>query len=75
MKAVLTSYYRGYKEHWVYTDVIEVPKVCANREFKCLHCGQQWTEHINSPQIISEEVEKDFKDYFDGVVNYCQKGK
>lgn len=75
MKAVSTSYYRGFEEHLVHTNVVEMPKVCANREFKCLHCGKQWTEHINSPQIISEEVERNFKDYFDGVVTNCLEVK
>ena len=75
MKAVLTTYYRGFREHLVHTNVVEVPKVCANREFKCLDCGRQWTEHNNSAQIITEEDEKRFKDYFDGVVTYCKELK
>ena len=75
MKAIFSSYYNGRWNHLVHTDVTEVQRTCANREFRCLHCGQQWTESINSPQIISEDVEKNFDEYYPHNVTYCEQPK
>ena len=70
MKAVEINYYRQPKETVIHGDVIEVEKRCLNREFKCLCCGKQWTETINSPQIIeSKEVEDNLEAYYRNITN------
>ena len=64
MKA-LHSYRSGTKGFDIlHTDVVEIPRRTANREFMCRHCGLTWTENINSPQILSEKVENNLSNYY-----------
>ena len=60
----------------IHGDVIEVERTHkANREFKCLCCGRQWTENINSPQIIeSKEIEDHLEAYYQNII-HCNKLK
>lgn len=71
MKAVQINYYREPKETVIHSDVIEVERTHkANMEFKCLCCGKQWTETINSPQIIeSKEIEDNLEAYYQNIIN------
>ena len=64
MKAILS--YRSGTPGFdiVHTDVVELPKQHANRVFLCRHCGATWIENINSPQILSEKVENNLRDYY-----------
>ncbi len=70
MKAVQVNYYRQPKETVIHGYVIEVERRSQNREFKCLGCGKQWTENINSPQIIeSKEIEDNLEAYYRNIIN------
>lgn len=73
MKAVQINYYREPEETVIHCNVIEVGMHMANREFKCLCCGHQWIESINSPQIIErKEVEHNLEAYYRNIIN-CDK--
>ena len=71
MKAVFANYYRKPTEYVIHTNVVPAPKRCSNRQFKCLDCGKEWTENINSPQILEKDVENNLERYFENIV-YCK---
>ena len=53
----------------IHNDVVEIEKTHGlNREFRCQCCGVEWIESINSPQILSEDVENNFGEYY----KYCE---
>ena len=65
MKAIETSYYLSPIQHLIHTDVIEVERShLGNREFKCRCCGKQWTETINSPLVLQDEVANNLDKYY-----------
>lgn len=64
MKAIQFLYYKKPEEYLLHSNVVEVEKRTLNREFKCLCCGVQWTETINSPGILDEDVERNLYKYY-----------
>lgn len=74
MKAVKIDYYDGKERIVIHNNVVEVEKKTSNREFKCLCCGKEWTETINSPSILEREVECNLNEYYpkDKIV-FCKK--
>lgn len=65
MKAIETNHYSTPVSHIIHNDVIEVERThLGNREFKCRCCGKQWTESLNSAQILPNEVEKNLDKYY-----------
>lgn len=75
MIAVLTNYYVEPHETIVHSNVIEVKKHQTNREFKCICCGKQWIENINSPVVIEDkEIENNLSSYYPKTIQ-CEKLK
>lgn len=67
MKA-MESYHSGTVGFDIlHTDVVETSidhHLGHNKVFKCRHCGSEWVQSINSPQILSEDVEKEIREYY-----------
>ena len=72
----------------LHTDVVEVVeerrsftietnngpvKYPGNKVYQCRHCGEKWVENINGPQILSEEVENNLRDYYPDYTECEQK--
>ena len=60
----------------LHTDVVELKgeekKNLNSREFKCKCCGRTWTENINSPQIIDDEIANNINEYYERIIT-CDK--
>lgn len=55
MKAAFTLMYHRDRPTVIHHNVVEMPKTRMNREFKCLDCGLEWIENLNSPMIVTDE--------------------
>ena len=75
MKAILTNYYTTPYEHMIHENVIEVGTKGNRRVLKCMTCGYEWEEHINSPMILDEDVANNLSEYYNGKIVYCSKLK
>lgn len=77
MKAVEVNLYIDPHKTIIHGDVVEIEKThCANREFKCLCCGRQWIETINSPMVIeSAEIENNIEAYYKNIILCTQLEK
>lgn len=64
MKAILTNYYVQPHEHVIHEDVVEVGTIGSRRILKCKKCGYEWTEHLNSPMVLDEDVANNLQDYY-----------
>ena len=78
MKAVQVYYQCKGKPAIVHADVEEIPieerKILTRQEFRCRHCGERWTEAINSPIVLDQVVENNLGDYYRNTI-YCQQVK
>lgn len=75
MKAILKQQ-SGTNFSVLHTDVIEIHSTDPERRrFKCLRCGLEWAESTNSPQVLTEEVEKNVEKYYHDIVDCDQLSK
>lgn len=75
MIAVLTNHYVEPHETIVHGNVIEVGKEHSHRMLKCLCCGHEWLETINSPVVIEDkEIENNLSSYYPKTIR-CEKLK
>ena len=77
MKALLINRYSENKISILHGNVEEIPSTHGvNKEFHCKDCGCSWIQTINSPQILSEDVEMRFKEYYrDCTIKHCTETK
>lgn len=72
MKASFIYSYMKEPLQVIHENVVETEKMSSNRSFKCLDCGLEWIENLNSPMIITDEeheiILKNFKN-----VKSCKK--
>lgn len=65
MKAVICHYFNGKRNTIIHGYVVQTMSGNrSHRMFKCICCGQEWTESINSPQILETDVEKNIDQYY-----------
>ena len=77
MKAILINYSTNPTSLLLHGNVEQIPSVGGgNRQFRCKDCGHSWTEHIQSAQILSEDQEKHFEEYYGHcTIAHCTKTK
>lgn len=66
MKAIKINYYSENKMAILHSNVEEIPSTHGRKkEFHCKDCGCSWVQTINSPQVLSEDEEKHFEEYYE----------
>lgn len=55
MKAIKGIFINHERINILHQNVTEVKSAEANKHFKCLDCGEEWVQTINSPLIVENE--------------------
>ena len=72
MKAIIKQQ-SGTNFSILHNNVIEIHGADPKRKrFKCLRCGLEWVESTNSPQVLTEDVEKNVEKCYHDIIDCDQ---